>query len=290
MLLCDVELLFEMTMKHLPQGAFSLLTTLSVLTGLWGWPATVTAGAVNLDRLSHRAVYELSLASAATGSGVARVEGRMALEWIQTCEGFTALQRIGMRVADMEGRQVDSDYTLSSWESKDGAVFRFNIRSLAGGRKEESFSGRATLEGHGKAGNVRFTKPDGLKLELGAGTVFPTEHTSLLVRSASAGERRIAARMFDGSGKKGLFDVIAFVTDAMPDGASEVMHPVLDKVPAWRMRMAFFGVGRGDETPDYEVDFRMFANGVADHLVLDYGDFAVAGRLSRLEPLTEPGC
>ncbi|MAG98516.1 MAG: hypothetical protein CMM08_17735, partial [Rhodospirillaceae bacterium] len=40
----------------------------------------------------------------------------------------------------------------------------------------------------------------------------------------------------------------------------------------------------------YEVDFRMFANGVADHLVLDYGDFAVAGRLSRLEPLTEPGC
>ena len=36
MLLCDVELLFEMTMKHLPQGAFSLLTTLSVLTGLWG--------------------------------------------------------------------------------------------------------------------------------------------------------------------------------------------------------------------------------------------------------------
>ncbi len=283
-----VKLAFEMTMKQLLRRVFTSLLT--VLTVFSFWPAPAAAGAINLDLLSHRAIYELSLASAATGSGVARVDGRMALEWVQTCEGFTALQRIGMRVADGEGRRIDSDYTLSSWESKDGAVFRFNIRSLAQGRKEEAYSGRATLEGQGKAGSVRFTKPDGLELDLGAGTVFPTEHTSLLVRAASAGERRIAARMFDGTGKKGIFDVIAFVTNAMPEGAAKVMHPVLEKVPAWRMRMAFFGVGRGDETPDYEVDFRMFANGVADHLVMDYGDFAVAGRLSKLEPLDEPGC
>ena len=284
MLAHDLKLAFEMIMKYLPPRAFALLTLLTGLTG----PAA--AGAINLDLLSHRAIYELSLASAASGSGVARVEGRMALEWVRTCEGFTALQRIGTRVADLQGRQIDSDYTLSSWESKQGDIFRFNIRSLARGRKEEAYSGRATLAGRGQAGSVSFSKPDGLEVALGAGTVFPTEHTAFLVRSASAGERRIAARMFDGSGKKGPFDVIAFVTDAMPEGAAEVAHPALDRVPAWRMRMAFFRVDRGDETPDYEVDFRMFANGVADRLVMDYGDFAVAGRLSKLEPMDEPGC
>ena len=85
MLAHDLKLAFEMIMKYLPPRVFALLTLLTGLTG----PAA--AGAINLDLLSHRAIYELSLASAASGSGVARVEGRMALEWVRTCEGFTAL-------------------------------------------------------------------------------------------------------------------------------------------------------------------------------------------------------
>ncbi len=52
------------------------------------------------------------------------------------------------------------------------------------------------------------------------------------------------------------------------------------------MRIAFFGKdnnGGGASSPDYEVGLRYYANGVADELNMDFGEFAVNGRLETLE-------
>ncbi len=43
-------------------------------------------------------------------------------------------------------------------------------------------------------------------------------------------------------------------------------------------------------SPTREQGFRVFANGVVDELVIDYGDFTIDAVLEDLKPLPESGC
>ena len=52
------------------------------------------------------------------------------------------------------------------------------------------------------------------------------------------------------------------------------------------MTLAYFTPGDQDGIPEYEVRLRLYQNGVASDLVLDYGDFAMRARLSRLDFLS----
>jgi hypothetical protein len=43
-------------------------------------------------------------------------------------------------------------------------------------------------------------------------------------------------------------------------------------------------------TPEFEVAYRLFQNGVATEIVFDYGTFAMRATLSKLEALPAPAC
>ena len=60
-------------------------------------------------------------------------------------------------------------------------------------------------------------------------------------------------------------------------------------LPSGRVHVAFFDQSAGTQQPDYEVSMRYWANGVADELVMDFGDFAMRGKLSTLT-LQPKGC
>ena len=64
----------------------------------------------------------------------------------------------------------------------------FVIRKLRDGDVAEETRGRAKLSGPGEAGQAEFTQPEASTVELPRGTMFPTEHTLLLIRSAMANE------------------------------------------------------------------------------------------------------
>ena len=53
------------------------------------------------------------------------------------------------------------------------------------------------------------------------------------------------------------------------------------------MRIAFFGkdAAAGASAPEYEVGLRYYANGVADEMHMDFGDFAVNALMQSLEPI-----
>ena len=72
--------------------------------------------AAGLDPLPHYAVYDLSLETAGSNSGIIGVSGRMVLEWADACEGYTTTQQIRMRIERAEGRLIDSDFAIASWE------------------------------------------------------------------------------------------------------------------------------------------------------------------------------
>ena len=239
--------------------------------------------------LSHRAVYDLVLARAASGSGVIGARGRLVMEWGNACGGYTLHQRFRNEL-----RQTGSDYaadlTVSTWEASDGSAFRFNSRHVVDDTPAEEVAGRADMGERSGAGEAKFRKPSGSTLALPRETIFPTQHTILLLARAAAGEKFIRAKVFDGSGVDGLQETTAIILERLPSGSYDgVGADILASLESWRIRVAYFkyDAAGGDSHPEYEVGFRLFANGVSTDVILDYGDFALKGALKVLDPVGE---
>lgn len=258
---------------------------------LYGLAGTAAEAPDQIDLAPHRAVYELGLARPDPTGSVVALRGRLVMEFTDVCEGYTLNQRIHTEMTGNEGNDVVSDFTVSSWESRDGRRFRFALKNDVNGRTMEEYAGRAELAGDGASGTATLTKPKEATFDLPVGTVFPTEHLVKLIRGAIAGRTYLPVRVFDGSGIEGLFETGTHVGKPMPPKtASPGTEDPLQGERSWPVRVAYFPLLEHAETPRYEIGFRLFANGISGDLVLDYGDFAMKGVLSRLELLPNPGC
>jgi hypothetical protein len=252
--------------------------------------APVPAGTIKLT--SHRAVYDLKLKSARSNSGISSLDGRMVMEWADSCDGATLNQRIQTRAYDGEGQPLVTDFRISTWEARDGHSFRFSARQETDGDVTEEFEGKGTTDGDG-AGSVVYTKPPERTLKLAPGTFFPNSHTQALIQSALAGKSILTAKVFDGSGPDTAYEAVGAIGKEEPADAN---LPAINGIAllkgqrSWPMRLAYYPLGKTDGLPEYEIGFRMFANGVSTDLELDYGDFTVAGVLSQIEALPDPGC
>ena len=240
--------------------------------------------------LSHRAIYDLGLARADSGSGIVGAHGRLVMEWIDACDGYTLNQRIRNELRQSEG-SFTADLSVSTWEANDGSTFRFSSRHVVDDKTVEEVRGRATMR-ETTAGEVAFRKPAEDTLKLPARTIFPTRHTLFLIKRAARGDQIIRATVFDGSGVDGLQESTAVVIQRFaPSTYQGQGEEVLEKLESWRIKIAYFkfDAAGGDSQPEYEVAFRLFANGVSTDIELDYGDFALKGALKVLEPLPA-GC
>lgn len=267
----------------------SLALTRRLLPGavmlLFAVPAV--GGKAAADILPHRAIYNMSLLSASGGSGIATLSGRMMLEWADVCDGWTVQQRLLLRVRDKEGREFESYSSFVTWESKDGSRYRFDQQTWRDGRRIEELRGRAELTGTARAGMVYLTKPEARELPLPEGTMFPSEHTLLVIAKAAQGETYLTRIVFDGSTAEGPSEVAAFLgpLTTAPD------DPVTGgRMPAWPIRLAFFPLGKETAEPDYEIGLLLQENGVARDLDLDYGDFKLHAELDEFEALPAPQC
>ena len=270
------------TRARRPAAGFLCLAALSAA-------AFHTAGAAELR--PHRALYDLGLAAARDGSSVVALRGEMALEWADACEGWTVSQSIRMDVADRRGASFENVISFSSYETKSGDRFRFNMKwGAAAGRVEE-------YVGHAEPGRAVFVVPDGETMPLPDGTMFPTEHLFLLVDAAAAGRSILTRTVFGGTGPDSLNEVTAFIGPEIPtgsplparDGDRAVFHDMAE-LRSWPVSMGYFPLDSGDAAPDFEVSFRLVENGVAAGLLLDYGDFAMNGELTEIEFFPPAGC
>src|SRR3970282_646438 len=80
-----------------------------------------------LDLRPHRALYTLSLAAARGSSDISALDGRMALEWADACDGWTVNQKVLMNLANRNGPAMTNEFSFSSFESKSGDSLRFSM-------------------------------------------------------------------------------------------------------------------------------------------------------------------
>ncbi len=242
--------------------------------------------------LGHRAVYDVKLGRADNGSGVATADGRMVIEFADTCDGYALTQRLEMRLGDGEGSATVTDFRVTNWESTDGRRFRFASRHIVNGQEDQAFEGSAELAADG-SGKAHFSKPEEKDAELPAGTVFPTMHTIELIRAAEAHKQLLTRGLFDGSGDDLTYDVTAVIGrfgKSMPASLKGKGAELLADQGSWPVRIAFFSTTKNEELPEYEIGFRLYPNGVAGDMDLDYGDFSLDAVLSSIEALPKPAC
>ncbi|HYM31530.1 MAG TPA: cell envelope integrity EipB family protein [Candidatus Cybelea sp.] len=271
-----------------------MLLRFLVLAGLAAAGSLVAVGAGAIEPLklaSHRAVYELTLDRPDPSGSVVSLRGRLVMEFQNVCDGYTLNQRIHTEMTNDEDNDLISDFTTTSWESHDGRRFRFSLKNDINGETEEEYIGSADTDAGLKGGHARFTKPKSKHMVLPPRTVFPNEHLETLIRGAMAGQLMLPVRVFDGSGDDGLYETGGYIGKPFePVNASEGVLKPLAGVRSWPVHIAYFPLLTKAETPEYQISFRLFANGVSGDLVLDYGDYAMKGTLTRLDLLPEHGC
>ena len=209
----------------------------------------------------------------------------MLYELIDACESWTTRQRFSMTLRNREGTELETGSDYATLESMDGKNLRFSLRQMTQGAITSNVAGQAELRADG-SGTARYSEPEEKEVAIPPGTLLPNTHTIAALNAARAGQRILVAPIFDGTSADGAQESTTVL--APWQGATPMPEaPSLASLGSSRMRIAFFEPdgeqAGGARTPSYEVSLRYFENGVADDMIMDFGEFTVRAKLMKLE-------
>lgn len=259
------------------------------------WSAANAAAPGGLIQFApHRAVYEITLERAASGSGVVELAGRMVYELNGShCEGYTQNMRFVTRIVSQDGSEQLNDLRTSSWEDGEGRRLRFNSEQYRDSNLVETTTGDAQRMAAQGPITVNVTRPDSQRLEIDAANLFPMQHSTALLTAAEKGQRQLVSGLYDGSDKgEKAYQTSAWIGARIAAGKAADIPAGLEQLSSWPVSIAYFEPGSEDKDalPAYELSFRIFENGVSTEMTIDYGDFAVRGELKELTFYTRTDC
>lgn len=248
--------------------------------------------------VAHRAIYEMTLDDARTASGITGIDGRMVFEFTGSeCDGYSLNMRMVTQMTDSQGQTNLTDLRSSTWEQGDGQKFRFQSAQYLNDKLGDVTMGRAVRESPNEAIKVKLSQPSRAELNLSGQVLFPTQHSLALINAARSGQSLFQARIYDGSEKgRKVYDTTAFIGRKVEAGAdADKLEPAakekgLYQLASWPVSIGYFEPKGGDLTPSYQIDFRLYENGVSRELLIDYGDFSIHGTLTALEYLKPAEC
>lgn len=247
--------------------------------------------------VAHRAIYEMTLDDARTASGITGIDGRMVFEFTGSeCDGYSLNMRMVTQMTDSQGQTNLTDLRSSTWEQGDGQKFRFQSAQYLNDKLGDVTMGRAVRESPNEAIKVKLSQPSRAELNLSGQVLFPTQHSLALINAARSGQSLFQARIYDGSEKgRKVYDTTAFIGTEVQPGSDPKLEQVakdkgLGELASWPVSIGYFEAKGGDLTPSYQIDFRLYENGVSRDLLIDYGDFSIHGTLTSLEYLKATEC
>ena len=267
----------------------------------------VLSGAVNaaaageITFAPHRAVYDVTLARAAPGSGVNDMTGRLVYELKgSACEGYTQSMRFVTTSSSSDGSEQVNDMRSTSFEEAAGRRLKFNTTQYRDEQIAEVTQGQAGRRGADGEVNVELTKPETRALSLPGTVYFPIQHSIAMLEAAKAGKQLFVADVYDGSEKGDKVSATSTVIGPARDQGKDKLLPGLanaERLKAlkfWPIATSYFekdkSFDKKDSLPNYEMAAHFYENGVSTRLVMDYGDFSLKGELTELTFLDAPEC
>ena len=243
-----------------------------------------------IEFASHRAVYDLKLASSRGNRPVEAVRGRILYDFSGSqCEGYALQFRQVSEIDAGEGVRMMTDMRATTWEDPAAKSFRFNSQNYVDQKLKSAVDGRAEREAAKAV--VDLKKPTGKKFGIDTAVIFPTDHMRRIIAAAREGKTLVQGPVFDGSdtGEK-VYETLTVIGKAIepetskPDDAAG-KDETLSKLRRWPVSISYFDKSKagGDQLPVYGIKFELYENGVSRSLALDYNDFVVSGTMTSLE-------
>ena len=257
-------------------------------------PQAALAG-VNLA--PHRAFYVLEALRLDDKGGISAISGKLAYEITgNDCEGYAVNYRIANRYIQGEGSPQTMDIQLTSFESGDGKELDMKQKQFVNGALDTETRVKAKRSGDGKPGTGELEAKENKSFEIDAASIFPTAYQKQLMIDAMKGESRSTATVFEGSDDTKSVNAVAFIgakreSGKIEGGADAATLDSLNKLASWPVTVSYYNTdSKADEPPTYAASFNMLENGVSTDLVLDYGSYALKGKLEKIEMLKADSC
>ena len=241
---------------------------------------------------SHRAVYEINLARTEEGSGVSSASGRMVFEVTgNACDGYRMRQRMVVNIGDEEGNLGLLDFRIATFESSDGDLYSFDSRTTVNEKVVEAVEGEARRLGSNI--EVKLKQPLEKTVILDGEALFPSQHLQAIIEAAAEDRNFLSVDIYEGAGAGDASDAAAA---AIGSGArSSRDNPLTANLRHWPVSVGYFGDsgdddGASEELPSYQMSFTLYENGITNDIVMDYGDYALAGSLQEIEPIAGRRC
>ena len=268
----------------------------SIVAGLCAvLAASATAQALTIQ--PHRAIYDLKLLRANDRAGLSGVEGRLAFEVDgSVCEGWTVNFRMVNQYQKTDGNPRLVDTQSTSFESGDSLELHYSDQEFVNRKQEAGTRVRASRAKPEAEGQGEYGAADKKQFTLPSGALFPIQHQLKITAEAEQGQARDVSVLFDGSDAGTAYKVVTFINGKKEAGqnAGDNANPAavaLAKVASWPISMSYYKSGGSEQdTPNYQVSFNLYDNGIATGLTLDYGDFVLHGDLVKLDYLDAKAC
>ena len=280
--------------------ALCLVASLGALAGGAGGAAAQGAAgqgaraAPAIPFLAHRAVYDLTLGKSTGNAAPSDARGRIVYEFSGSpCEGYVTNFRQITEVQLDEGGSRVSDMRSTSYEEGDGSSFRYKTDSYMDGQLIETIDGKARKDAADEL-TVVLSSPKRADMAFPSGALFPTAQMMRIVDVAKEGGNTAEVKIFDGSdtGLK-VFDTLSVIGH---EAAGEANDPAvadaqaLKGVRRWPVSVSYFDPAKRDGQPNYVLGFDLYENGVSGALKIDYGNYALVGKLTKFDTLPQKAC
>lgn len=250
-----------------------------------------TGAAKEVVLAPHRAVYDLTLDTVSSASGVVSVEGRIVYELSgNRCEGHAQSMRFVTQTLNQQGEVQTTDLRTSSWEEVPARRLRFSTSTYQNEVQAEQTQGEATRARASGAVTVDLAKPTEREFELTDNVYFPIQHSTAIIQAAREGRFILSANLFDGSetGDK-VYVTSTAIGRQVKEGQGTPIAlakggDALDDIPSWPVLVSYYAPdsGKADAVPLYEMSYRFHENGVTSSLRINHGEFAIRGELKEL--------
>lgn len=241
--------------------------------------------------LPHKATYNLTLDGTRNAAMVDDLTGEIAYEITgDACAGYTTITR--QRSEGISDTNVTKqEVTSTAWEAGDGRSYRFRTATSSTGDEKDAEIEASVTRGEPDGLRVVVTRTDSRTIDLKGRILLPTEHVRAVLEAAGRGEKTLQARVYDGTSDPGkVFDTLAIIGRPATDDV-RVTEPAAKATLAgstyYPVTVSYFE-GQLDRPPSYVMSYTLYDNGVVGTIKIDYGRFAVTGRLASFEPL-KPG-
>jgi len=255
-------------------------------------PALAQAQGGAMALASHRAVYDLKLATTRGKRAMQAVHGRILYDFTgSACEGYALQFRQVSELDNGEGKVAVSDLRATSWEDGAAKRLRFHSQNYLDDLLREAVNGEAEREEGGVA--VKLTKPADKAFDFKSELVFPTEHVRRIIAAARDGKTLLQLAVYDGSdnGEK-IYDTLTVIGRPIAPGDHKPTdaaagQSALAGLTRWPVTISYFdrsvAENKGEQTPVYAITFELYENGVSRALMLDYGEFVLSGEMTSIE-------